>query len=64
MARRGSHCNYQRDYDPSVGRYVESDPTGLAAGVYTYGYAYNDPIGTIDLSGLNAFKMIKLCAEG
>ena len=30
----------------------------------TYAYANDDPIGTIDPSGLSAFKIIKLCAEG
>jgi RHS repeat-associated protein len=29
----GLHYNYFRDYDPQVGRYVESDPIGLDGGV-------------------------------
>jgi RHS repeat-associated protein len=33
-----SHQNYFRDYDPAVGRYVESDPIGLRAGTNTYSY--------------------------
>ena len=28
----GLHYNYYRDYDPATGRYVESDPIGLAVG--------------------------------
>ena len=31
--------NYFRDYDPSVGRYIESDPIGIAGGNNTYSYA-------------------------
>lgn len=27
-----------RDYNPALGRYVESDPIGLLAGINTYGY--------------------------
>ena len=37
-AETGLHYNYFRDYDPSVGRYVESDPIGLKGGLNTYGY--------------------------
>ena len=28
--------NYARDYNPQIGRYMESDPTGLKAGINTY----------------------------
>src|SRR4029077_21114284 len=32
----GLHQNTYRDYDPAVGRYAESDPSGLGSGVNTY----------------------------
>ena len=35
-AETGLHYNYFRDYDPSTGRYVQSDPTGLQGGLDTY----------------------------
>jgi uncharacterized protein RhaS with RHS repeats len=47
--------NYLRDYDPAVGRYVESDPIGLAGGSYsTYAYTGGNPTGSIDPEGTNA----------
>jgi RHS repeat-associated protein len=45
--------NYARDYDPQTGRYIESDPIGLAGGSWsTYAYAGANPISYIDPLGL------------
>jgi RHS repeat-associated protein len=55
VRRRASgrvHYNYFRDLDPATGRYVESDPIGLSAGVNTYAYA-PDPILGADPLGLH-----------
>lgn len=49
----GLHANGLRDYDPAVGRYVESDPLGLRAGINTYAYAAGTPMLNIDPSGLD-----------
>lgn len=49
----GLNYNYFRDYDPSLGRYIQSDPIGLGGGVNTYGYAAQSPLIYIDPDGQN-----------
>jgi RHS repeat-associated protein len=45
--------NYARDYDPQTGRYVESDPLGLSAGMGTYTYVGDNPEMRFDVLGLD-----------
>ncbi|WP_276146278.1 RHS repeat domain-containing protein, partial [Pseudomonas aeruginosa] len=47
-AESGLHYNYFRDYDPETGRYVESDPIGLAGGLNTYVYVEGNPLAYVD----------------
>jgi len=54
----GLNYNYFRTYDPDTGRYITSDPIGLAGGVNTYTYVENDPINWIDPLGL-----VKVCGR-
>jgi RHS repeat-associated protein len=48
----GLHYNVFRDYDPSLGRYIESDPIGLEGGLNTYAYVGGSPVNWIDPLGL------------
>jgi hypothetical protein len=54
MAETGLSQNWNRDYDPSVGRYIESDPIGLKGGINTYGYVGQKPLTRVDRRGLQA----------
>src|SRR5215469_16041188 len=51
-AETGHNYNMHRDYDPTTGRYIESDPIGLNGGSNTYAYVGDNPAIRTDASGL------------
>ena len=51
-AETGTHYNYFRDYEPGMGRYLESDPIGLGGGLNTYAYVDSAPVNWFDDYGL------------
>jgi RHS repeat-associated protein len=48
----GLYAMRARYYDPRSGRFISRDPIGFTGGMNLYGYAGNDPISSIDPSGL------------
>jgi RHS repeat-associated protein len=52
-AESGWFYNWHRDFNPSLGRYAQSDPLGLGGGINTYVYVASNPLGNIDPRGLD-----------
>ena len=51
-AETSLHYNHFRMYDPSLGRYLRSDPLGLDGGINPFLYAHANPVRLTDPLGL------------
>jgi RHS repeat-associated protein len=50
----GLSYNMARDYDPTLGRYIQADAIGLIGGINVYTFVSGNPINFVDPSGRSA----------
>jgi len=51
QSEAGLHQNWMRDYDPTLGRYIQADPLGLVDGASIHGYVRQNPGRYVDPRG-------------
>ena len=63
-AETGLHQNWNRDYAPGIGRYVQADPLGIFGGMNVYQYAYGNPLVYYDPYGLFGWSSMPPLPQG
>jgi RHS repeat-associated protein len=59
----GLYYFYHRYYSTEMGRFITEDPIHIRGGLNMYSFEKNDPINTLDFSGLNPIKKFRSCVN-
>jgi RHS repeat-associated protein len=63
-AEDGNYYNYFRDYDPTTGRYLQTDTIGQNGGLNLYKYAESNPLRYTDRRGQSVLDSILIIYFG
>ena len=63
-AETGLFQNWRREYNPRIGRYMQSDPVGLEGGINTYEYVGGAPTMFVDPTGQWVANVVGAVAGG
>ncbi|MDP2182352.1 MAG: RHS repeat-associated core domain-containing protein [Actinomycetota bacterium] len=64
LAEAGAYHYRARTYLPQLGRFLQTDPIGYAAGPNVYGYVGGDPVNLTDPYGLQAAQLGPVIVQG